>query len=503
MKNIKSISALFVLVVFVISLSVVHFAVAANSNKQDRGAGLQNVCSRINDQAQQYKTNIDAKISELRDRINGEIQNIQTNREKSDNALQQDRAKWAQNRQNIYAELKDKATTDAEKQAVANFQNAIEAAVTTRESAIDAARAAFRQGVNQLVPQHQTDAKQVLLTFQSSLQSAIEQALSQCSSGINPTTVWATLQSALQAARSARQSGVQQIDKIGPQIQQLAQTRDAAVKQAMQTYQSALRAAVNTLKAAFGEKGNGGNNPNSGQGNGGGGNANSGQGVSLVILVHGGGFIGGSADGKNMQTLEQFFKGEGYMVESLSYELCPAVKWPTPVDDIAKAVNDTISKYQNQGVKIHDITYVGFSAGSTAGALLLYSDKYPTIAPITRFIGFSGVYSPYAVSSVANDSISECNINPSQDLVYDSKAKTQTKALLIEGQADAYDKYPETSQSSAEYLSGILKNEGIYNQVYWATEPNGKCGHGCAIQQVGAGDQDTINTINNFMKMGG
>ncbi len=501
MKYDKIISAVFIPVVLAASFVITPFAYANNSSASQNhkptatGTTSQNFCNRFNSQSQKYKDDLSVKVVNLQNQINNEAQEIKTDRQNSDNALQQDRAKWAQNRQDIYSKLNSKATTDAQKQAVAAFQNAVEAAVTARESALDAARAAFRQGINQIIPQHQADVKQVLAIFQSSIQTAINQASSQCASGTDSATIRAALQTALQNARNTRQAGIQKIDKVGPQIQQLVQARNAAIKQAMQVYQTALQNVVSALKSAFGEGDNG--NATSSQGNA----TSSGQGISLVILVHGGGFIGGSADGKNMQTLEQFFKGEGYTVESLSYELCPSVKWPTPVDDIAKGVNDTIAKYQNQGIKIHNITYVGFSAGSTAGALLLYSDKYPNIPDITRFIGFSGVYSPIATSHVADDSISECNINVSQDLVYSSVAKTHTKALLIEGQADAYDKYPETPQSSAEYLSGILTKDGVYNQVYWATEPNGKCGHGCAIQQVGAGDQQIIDIINNFMKM--
>src|SRR5579863_9749508 len=45
----------------------------------------------------------------------------------ADSTLQADRAKWASNRQAIYAKLTAKATTPAEQQAVATFQSTIEA----------------------------------------------------------------------------------------------------------------------------------------------------------------------------------------------------------------------------------------------------------------------------------------------------------------------------------------------------------------------------------------
>lgn len=220
---------------------------AASSTKMEG----QNFCTRLDSLASKYEQNINTKLSGLQDRLTTRTQKMAGNRDAFNQKLDQQRAQWKQNRSALYAKLNAKATTDAQKQAVATFKIAIDAAVQAREAAVDAARSTYRNAVDQLVNQHRTDGLQTLSAFQTSVKNAIDTAKTECASGANPATVRTELQNTLASSRSARQDGVKKIDKIGPQLEVLVRARNAAVQQAMETYRNAVKQATETLRAAF------------------------------------------------------------------------------------------------------------------------------------------------------------------------------------------------------------------------------------------------------------
>ncbi len=219
--------------------------------QQTADIGAKNFCTTFSSLAQKYLTNVTNQINKLTSRIDTEGQDVTANRQKADTTLAQKRSTWEQNRQAIYTKLDNRATTTVQQQAVATFKTTIEAAITTRENAIDAAQTAFRQGFDQLITVHQTDAKQVLTAYQTALQAAINQADNSCSSGTTAATVRTSFHSALEAARQARVASTQGIDKIGPQVAALTQTRKDAIQQAVQNFQTVEQAAVAALRAAF------------------------------------------------------------------------------------------------------------------------------------------------------------------------------------------------------------------------------------------------------------
>ena len=225
----------------------------ALGNASGTESGMQNYCTRFGTLSQKYEQNVSKQITNLQTRIQTQSDKVKTNRQDSDGTLAQHRQQWSQNRQNLYARLNGRAKTDAQKQAVTAFQSAVETAVAAREQAVDAARSAYRQTADQLISQHRTAVEQVLNAFQSAIQSAVGQAQASCTQGTNSTQVRSSFQQALKVARQTRATGIQDVDKIGPQLEQLAHTRNAAIQQAMTTYQNALHAAIAALRQAFGE----------------------------------------------------------------------------------------------------------------------------------------------------------------------------------------------------------------------------------------------------------
>lgn len=245
----------------IIGVSLLLVSPAVNAQNQNKTAvnspnkdAVENFCNSFSSLSDKYKQNINNQIAKLQEKINNETQKIQANRQTFDDGLKNKRIKWETNRKNIYDELTGKAVTDARKQALAVFKTAVKSAATARENAVDAARTAYRQGIDQLISQRKTEILETFDNFKSSIESTIQQVKSNCSSGItSPAYIRQIYQQNMNSARTARVTALQGIDKIGPKIKELAQARNAAVQQALQTYQSALKTAIANLKTAFGE----------------------------------------------------------------------------------------------------------------------------------------------------------------------------------------------------------------------------------------------------------
>lgn len=193
----------------------------------------------------------------------------------------------------------------------------------------------------------------------------------------------------------------------------------------------------------------------------------------LVLLVHGGNYLSGSATDDSMQVLASYFLKRGFAVASIDYRTLQQNHWPASVTDVQKGIEKT---QEMVGAQVSDMTYVGYSAGAVTGALLLYSNHFATPPNIHRFIGISGLYdksavSPDPIEAIQDQSLDHVNLLHIVDEIHD--VKTQTPALLIEGAQDYFaDKYPYTKRSHAAQLQRLLKHHRTPAFTYWATEPN-------------------------------
>lgn len=116
-----------------------------------------------------------------------------------------------------------------------------------------------------------------------------------------------------------------------------------------------------------------------------------------VVLVHGGGWVGGSP--ASIRPLAMHLAAEGFLTVSVRYKLAnDSPGFPTAVDDIACAVRYAAAHPEGDGT----VTVIGHSAGAHLGALVaLTGDRYGDDCPVTgtarpeRFVGLAG---PYDVS---------------------------------------------------------------------------------------------------------
>lgn len=177
---------------------------------------------------------------------------LETLKKTHDDKLKDLRAKEDESRGKRVGELDDLADTDAERQALQDFQTDVAAAVAARRAATDAANDAFRDGLKALLAARKSAIDAATGTFAAAARAALAKAKKDCASGISPATVRQALLDAMKTAREMLQSDLQAVEKIGPQVKTLIETRRAAHEKAMDDFHAALEQAKSGLKTAFG-----------------------------------------------------------------------------------------------------------------------------------------------------------------------------------------------------------------------------------------------------------
>lgn len=216
-------------------------------------AGTKTFCARIAD--------IDAKVlAGMGDRTRAyeakkaeRTEKMATNRAERDQKLAATRTAWDQNRAERYAKLDERATTTAQKAAVATFKNELEAAVVARKTAIDAALVTYRNGLDQAIQARKTAIDGAQTTLKTSVTAALENAKTDCAADKDPKTVRVTALGAIKAARDAYATTVKAQEKVGTTLDALTNARNTAIKKAIDDAKAARERAVLKLKAAFKE----------------------------------------------------------------------------------------------------------------------------------------------------------------------------------------------------------------------------------------------------------
>lgn len=215
------------------------------------GARAQIFCNRLNATAARLSTlrsEREAKLEEVRSARDARIAERRAERDAARTAK---RSEWDKRRAEHYAKLSERATTDAQRAAVEEFQKTVEAAVAARRAAVDAAVLDFRNGVKDAIAARRTSVDAAIARLRTSIENAIAKAKEDCAAGVDPFTVRETLITSIKQARDQYQQDLGEAEKIGETVRKLAETKHAAVKAAVEQFRATLEEARAKLKAAF------------------------------------------------------------------------------------------------------------------------------------------------------------------------------------------------------------------------------------------------------------
>ncbi len=213
--------------------------------------GGQNFCNRLSSYISKMETritdreqNILSRRQDHKDKWSSRLENWDEKRE-----AQRDRAEVRL--AEFFLKLEARATTDAQKQALINFQAAIQAAIQARKAAVDAAILAFRTGAEKLLLDRKTSTENAVSAYKTAQKAAFDKAKASCGSGVEVRTVWDTLKADLKLTRDNFQTARQAIEKVADKIKDLNQAKKAAIEKAHQDFKAALEKAKADFRIAF------------------------------------------------------------------------------------------------------------------------------------------------------------------------------------------------------------------------------------------------------------
>lgn len=204
---------------------------------------LSAISSRIDQNITDRETKLETKRAELQDRV-------QTKRTEKDAKLLQKRQKWDTNRAEHFAQIENKAQTDAQKQALLMLKQAVQAAIAARRSAIDGAIQSFRQAVNETANSRKAALDGLTNTFRTSVRAALQKANTDCTAGTIPKTVREMLKNAVQAAKQKFITDRQGLEKFKADMEELIAFRKDAIKKAIDDFKAAIEKTRDDFKTA-------------------------------------------------------------------------------------------------------------------------------------------------------------------------------------------------------------------------------------------------------------
>lgn len=232
------------------SISVFLLGNIASAQTQKSCANLDTFVSKTTDrminQESKFQKHYDEKFLKVADR-----------EKKQDEKLSGIRLKQDDTRDARYTKLDERAETDAQKQAVANFKAAMASAIEVRRAAVDKAITDFRAGLKSAIDSRKSSTDGIIAVFKSSVTAALDKAKADCTGGTDVKTVRQTLKADLKTAREKFVSDRKAIDKLKVSAEQLLVTRKTAFEKAMADFKVAAEKARADLKAALKQNGNG------------------------------------------------------------------------------------------------------------------------------------------------------------------------------------------------------------------------------------------------------
>jgi acetyl esterase/lipase len=115
----------------------------------------------------------------------------------------------------------------------------------------------------------------------------------------------------------------------------------------------------------------------------------SGKSHPLVVLIHGGGWTGGSRAGKRDVSVARALAAEGFAVASMDYRLAPKYQWPVQLEDIRAALAFLASRAGEYQLAMDRLALFGGSAGGHLALMAAYrQDETPALPRIRAVVAF-------------------------------------------------------------------------------------------------------------------
>ena len=94
----------------------------------------------------------------------------------------------------------------------------------------------------------------------------------------------------------------------------------------------------------------------------------------LFVLIHGGGFLAGTAETKQTQLMYRHFRDRGYAVASVNYRLAQEAPFPAAIEDCKAAIRFLRAHAEEYGYQAERICLFGESAGGYLATMCAFTN---------------------------------------------------------------------------------------------------------------------------------
>lgn len=234
-----------------LALLAPSFAFAETSTprgeKQTRG----NFCTTIDQVATKVSGNIAERDSHYKEKRNDRRGKIDERFSARDIDRTDNRSDWDTHRDEWQTKLTARASTTAQKAAVAKFVATINTAIATRRTAVDAAVNTYRTGLNAAVLARQTAVDAAIAALKTDTDLALAKAKADCAQNVTPKTVRDAYAASMKAAREKFQQTTKALDARKDTLKPLADARKKAIEDAVKNFNIAVEKAKLELKSTM------------------------------------------------------------------------------------------------------------------------------------------------------------------------------------------------------------------------------------------------------------
>lgn len=208
------------------------------------------VCERLDAFIGKLGQNLNQARTKLSDAKQERSEKLKDRSGKNDERLSEVREKADGNREEHYAKLKQRAETEAQKQAVEDFIAAVDDAVKARKAAVDDAIEAYRQGLADAAKTRQAAVEAAKKNFEAAVEAAKAKAKADCGS-TDGAAVRTALLEALKQAKEQLAKDIRAAKQVETTLRELKAARREAVQKAFEDFRAAFKKALDRLKEAF------------------------------------------------------------------------------------------------------------------------------------------------------------------------------------------------------------------------------------------------------------
>lgn len=240
----KIVKVTFSLLIVCSSLAGVSTPVVAANTNTIPGAPL--FCAAINNIGQKIQSDVsNAATTDSKSLL--DIQNPSKRQSEINTILSQKRTQWDADRAQQYQKMTDLASSDSQKQAIDTFKHSIETAVTVRRTSVDTAINTYFQSTSTALKNQDNQLDASKKNFVVSVNSAINNAESDCKTGKNAEQIRSNFSNALSNARNQLEITRKDLNNLETSLGTARKTEVDSINSAVNSFNLSMSLARKTL----------------------------------------------------------------------------------------------------------------------------------------------------------------------------------------------------------------------------------------------------------------